>query len=629
MRQSSESRTSFVGASVDESALARVLEELPKGKGHHRAIVDVDDQRLCLSVAPASAVEDDWPAFSAVASRRAALRSDRLLPLVASGRYDGKLYAAYELHTATPLSEYRETAELSTARCLAFLVGISRALDDAVSQGQPPHAATPESVFVEARHGAMLADLGLAREALGNPPRGSDRMAAWIAPEVLRGEGAHERSPVYSFGALAFTMLTGASPGDPGHLTELRPDLPEALEVVLTVCMAPDPRKRYGTSAEARHLVNLVIYGAGSGAAGQQVPSRFARMRPRAKAAQAKAPAPPKAKTPRLPRPSALSVKAPRLPSIKVPQLPSVKAPRLPSVKAPRLPRVKAPRLPAGVSPRAALERLRLGRARRLAVPALVVGGAVAVGALAGALIGGSGDSSPPTPQHAAAGGLSLTLPEGWHQARATGATLAARPEAAPGSGLTVSVVGDPVTPAEQTTPVKLGTLEAWRSPASGAVRYVIPTDSGKVLATCAATPAAGASLLATCERAASTLRLSSVKNVPLESVVREDAERWRLAAGRLRVDRAAGLRRLAAAARPFGQVLSARSLARAYDRAQRRFAPLPGGGPAAQAAHAAAQAYRALAAAADGQSAARWNAARADVRRAEAAVAQAVAAAA
>ena len=78
---------------------------------------------------------------------------------------------AHDIGNAMPLSEFRRIAELSTARSLALLLGIAHALDDAVSQGKPPYEVTPDSVFLDPRLGAMVGDLGVAREALGNPAR--------------------------------------------------------------------------------------------------------------------------------------------------------------------------------------------------------------------------------------------------------------------------------------------------------------------------------------------------------------------------------------------------------------------------------------------------------------------------
>ena len=219
MSPASEPASPFLTSPTQEGEITRAVAAVPAGAGDHQDVVELADQRLWLSVYIPPDANDHWPAFAGAVAQRAALSSERLLPVVASGNADGRLYVAYELGAAVPLSAYRASSELSTQRCLALLLGISRALDDAVSQGSPPYAATPESIFVDARRGAVIGDLGVAREALGNPRAELDRHAPWVAPEVLRGEGVHARSPVYSFGALTYTMFTGAPPavdGAPG-----------------------------------------------------------------------------------------------------------------------------------------------------------------------------------------------------------------------------------------------------------------------------------------------------------------------------------------------------------------------------------------------------------------------------
>jgi hypothetical protein len=224
-----------------------------------------------------------------------------------------------------------------------------------------------------------------------------------------------------------------------------------------------------------------------------------------------------------------------------------------------------------------------------------------------------------------------MTLPDGWDPARAAGAAVAARPAGDDSGSLTVSLSKDPVASAEQTEAVKLGALEAWRAASPGSkgqpagVRFVIPTRTGKVVANCLATRPTAADLLPACERAASTLRIAAVTPVPLATVVKAEGERWRLAVGRLRVDRTAGLRKLIAARKPFGQALAADALARVHDRAVRRFSPLVGGAPVVSAARATAADYRALAAAVRAQSTPAWNAAQARVRADEAKLLKAV----
>jgi hypothetical protein len=485
---------------------------------------------------------------------------------------------AHDIGAAVPLSEYRRISELSTARTLALLLGIAHALDDSVSQGKPPCEVTPDSVFLDPRLGAMIGDLGVAREALGNPAAGDDAHAAWVAPEVLRGEDPHPRSAVYSFGAIAYTLLTGGPPhvgtpqeiagSRPPRLSDARPDLPVTLDTIFAVAMAPDPRKRYATAAEARHLLNLVIYGAPNMPALEDAP-RFRRSAPKKPAAERH-------------------------------------APRLqPAVEA---------------DPR-----------RGRALVGLMVAGALAAGGVAGTLAAG-GDAAPAPHPRATAAGMSVDLPAGWQQRPAEAGRLEANPVRDPASGLAVAVSRGSLQRSDSATPVLLGDYEAWRhdaAPADGgarAARYVIPTRSGKIEITCTASPAAAANTLALCERTASTLQLGAQRPVELTAVARAQ-QRWREAARSLADARESGRAALAQAPRQPGQIAAAEALARTHERAAGRFGGLAGGAPVAEAAREVAVAYRALARAVRGDSPSAWAAARSDLRTAEARLAKAVAA--
>jgi hypothetical protein len=574
-----EPTSTTYSASPDETLIAEAIENLPAAGDRHHTIVHLEHQTVCLSVARAPAQEDCWVWFSSAAAERAELTSDRLLPLVSAGNFDGWFYVAHDIGTAVPLSEYRRISELSTARALALLLGIAHALDDAVSQGKPPCEVTPDSVFLDPRLGAMVGDLGVAREALGNPG-GDDAHAAWVAPEVLRGEDAHPRSAVYSFGAIAYTLLTGGPPhsGDPQdivharppRLSDVRPDLPATLDTIFAVAMAPDPRKRYATAAEARHLLNLVIYGAPSMPA-LEAPPRFRRGSSDAKPAAAR----------------------------------------------------QAPRLQPAVE-----DDPRRGRA----LVALLVGGALAAGAVAGTVVAGGDTPAAPQPQ-ATAAAMSVELPDGWRQRPAEAGLLEAYPARDPQSGLKVAASRDRLQRADQATPVLLGEQEAWShepvSTGDGArvARYVIPTRAGKVEVTCTASPGAASNTLATCERTASTLQLGPRHRPLTLGAVRRAQDRWRLAANKLKVDRAEGRRELARASSNSDQISAAAALAGTYEHAARRFAALFNGEPAVKAARATAATYRELAQAASSNSSSTWAAALSDVRDAEAKLARAIAA--
>ena len=250
--------------------MVRVLQGTPITESPHQLVVRLDDRRVCLTVVAADQSEKGWLRYSEASATRAAATGDRLQPLLASGRTDDYFYVAYEVDGAQPLSSQLDGSQLSGAQSLQLLHGIGRGLDQAAASSFYPAEVTPDSVFVDPSRGAVLVDLGVAREALGNP-KFEDPRAPWVAPEVLRGERAVERSTVYSLGALMYTLLTGLPPhegrrgeiiaADPPSLRAVRPDLPEALEVVISTALAPDPRRRYSTAAETRSLANILMQG--------------------------------------------------------------------------------------------------------------------------------------------------------------------------------------------------------------------------------------------------------------------------------------------------------------------------------------------------------------------------------
>jgi serine/threonine-protein kinase len=578
-----EPTQSTYSATPDETLIAEAIEGLPAGGERHHTIVHLEHQTVCLSVARAPAQEETWQWFSAAAAERAELTSERLLPLVSAGNFDGWFYVAHDIGAAVPLSEYRRVAELSTARTLALLLGISHGLDDAVSQGKPPVEVTPDSVFLDPRLGAMIGDLGVAREALGNPAADNDAHAPWVAPEVLRGEDAHPRSAVYSFGAIAYTLLTGGPPhrGTPQEIAEavppkisaVRPDLPATLDTVFSVAMANDPRKRYATAAEARHLMNLVIYGAPNPPVAEPSPRFRRRDHPRKEAAPARV------------APTAQAA-------------PPVKRSRLRGVLA-----------------------------------GVLVAGAVVAGGVAGMYAAGGEDPEPTPTATASAAGMSLDLPDGWRQQPAPAHLLEAHPVASPNSGLVIANDAELPAPDLRGEPVELGEYEAWRSDAvrredgTRVVTYAIPTGgAGAVSVECAAAPASAPDMLELCERTASTLDLGSQSTVPLDTVVTAE-RRWYQATQALRADRAAGRAALSQADRQTGQIAVAERLARDYDAAAARFARLEGGAAVAGAARVAADAYRAMAAAASRDDRADWSAAVEDARSADERLSKAISA--
>ncbi len=85
---------------------------------------------------------------------------------------------------------------------------------------------------------------------------------SYMAPEMLRGEPASERSDLYAVGVTLYQLLTRKFPygevepfqhpkfGDPLTPLRYRADIPEWLEAVLLKSVARDPRQRFETAEE-------------------------------------------------------------------------------------------------------------------------------------------------------------------------------------------------------------------------------------------------------------------------------------------------------------------------------------------------------------------------------------------
>ena len=144
-----------------------------------------------------------------------------------------------------------------------LLMQIAQALAHAHAQGIVHRDVKPGNVVVTAQGVAKLLDFGIARivhmpsnvtaagTLLGTPK--------YMAPEAIRGDAGDERADMYSFGALAYELLTGRAPFDGENATALMlralqdapprvqsvvPECPPRLAALVHACLEKDPAER-------------------------------------------------------------------------------------------------------------------------------------------------------------------------------------------------------------------------------------------------------------------------------------------------------------------------------------------------------------------------------------------------
>jgi serine/threonine protein kinase/DNA-binding SARP family transcriptional activator/WD40 repeat protein len=136
---------------------------------------------------------------------------------------------------------------------LALLRQVGGALGAAHRQGVVHRDFKPGNILLDDEGNAYLADFGIAARIMdptevGPIPSSAQR---YRAPEETRGLPADHRSDLFSLSVLTYELLTGTRVSDqPRPITEVRPDLPEALNAVIAQGTAPTTGDRF-SSADA------------------------------------------------------------------------------------------------------------------------------------------------------------------------------------------------------------------------------------------------------------------------------------------------------------------------------------------------------------------------------------------
>ena len=175
---------------------------------------------------------------------------------------------------------------------------------------------SPGNILLSYAGEVKLSDFGVAKRNIDSSVVSSLKgELGYISPEQARGAATDRRSDIFSLGAVAFELFTGsplrqlqgvpddylkAASGIVASPLRYRPDIPPAIERLLTRALAPDPRDRFpdarafvdacrdamasverprnGEAAELRHLLaNLLPPGAKSE---HKLPSKFISLMP-------------------------------------------------------------------------------------------------------------------------------------------------------------------------------------------------------------------------------------------------------------------------------------------------------------------------------------------------------------
>jgi len=213
----------------------------------------------------------------------AKLAHPHILPLIDSGRADGLLYYVMPHVEGESL---RARLDREGRLAVDDAVRITREIADALAYAHEKQVlhrdVKPSNILLEAGH-AVLADFGVARALAeaddgataqtdegGLAPAGRTDLTrtgtpAYMSPEQASGEGElSAASDVYALGCVLYEMLAGEPPvsdtetqrilsrkllGQFPPLREVRPDVPQSVDTVVTRALETEPAHRFATAS--------------------------------------------------------------------------------------------------------------------------------------------------------------------------------------------------------------------------------------------------------------------------------------------------------------------------------------------------------------------------------------------
>jgi eukaryotic-like serine/threonine-protein kinase len=174
----------------------------------------------------------------------------------------------------------RDQGVLDVEQAVNIVRDACHGLDYAHRAGVVHRDVKPGNLLISKDTGAAkLADFGIAKAAeqtritqvgsvLGT--------AAYLSPEQATGAESTPASDIYSLGVCAYQFLSGRLPHEYGSLTELalkqqndavapirthRPEVPEALDRAIRVCLEREPEARYATALDMAEAMEAGLRG--------------------------------------------------------------------------------------------------------------------------------------------------------------------------------------------------------------------------------------------------------------------------------------------------------------------------------------------------------------------------------
>ncbi len=270
----------------------RILSKL--GSGGMGVVYRAQDEKLQRTVAikvvarESGATPSDRARIVEEARAASGLSHPHICTVYETGDIDGQAYIAMEFVEGRPLSESIPSGGLPIDAAIRYGLQIADALAHAHKRGVIHRDLKTANVVVSADGRAKVLDFGLARriptEFEATATRSSDDHSvrgiagtlAYLAPEVLLGHDADERSDIWALGVVLYESAAGELPFKGRNEYDLTAailrepaaplpsSVPPMIRAIVQRCLAKEPSQRYQQAVEVRAALEAIQSDPGS-----------------------------------------------------------------------------------------------------------------------------------------------------------------------------------------------------------------------------------------------------------------------------------------------------------------------------------------------------------------------------
>ena len=215
--------------------------------------------------------------FQREAQMASSLNHPHIVTVYDAGEFEGRQYLVTEFVDGGTLKTWALAEKRGWQQIVELLVGVADGLAAAHQAGILHRDIKPENILVAKNGYAKLGDFGLAKltetaqDDAKTLTEGHTRQGVivgsipYMSPEQAAGKFVDTRSDIFSFGSVLFELLAGRRPfeAETGlellqaiihrpapSLSDLRPDLPAGLRIVVEKALEKDSAERYQTTRE-------------------------------------------------------------------------------------------------------------------------------------------------------------------------------------------------------------------------------------------------------------------------------------------------------------------------------------------------------------------------------------------